>query len=193
MKKLEKWVDVRKKQVREAIDMDVTIIENKELNSYITLKEIKEVTKPHLIPVNGKWLTKLDKNFTIVEYTPLDDNLLYNVRMHINDKLEVLEYYFDIVLEKEIREVDGKKVPFYNDLYLDVIYYTEVATRTTPFILLDDRDELNAALKEGKIDNEQYTIAYGAANALMRELLEGKNKFINRGLKDYYKYRKNQI
>ena len=189
MIKLDKWVDVRKKQVREVTDMDVTIVEDKELNSFITLKQVKKLTKPHIIPINGKWVTKLDKNFTILEYTPLDKK--YNVRVHINDKDEILEYYFDIILENEIRTIDGEKIPFYNDLYLDVVYYTPVSTRyENGFIHLDDRDELSKALKEGKIDEEQYDLAYKIANNLMEEILDGKNIFINRGLKDYIKYKK---
>ena len=78
MKILDKWVDVRKKQTREVTDMTVTIVKDESLNSYITLKEVNDLTKPHKIPVNGRWITKLDKNYTILEYTPLDK--LYNVR-----------------------------------------------------------------------------------------------------------------
>ena len=143
MKTLDKWVDVRKKQTREVTDMTVTIVKDESLNSYITLKEVNDLTKPHKIPVNGRWITKLDKNYTILEYTPLDK--LYNVRVHINDKEQILEYYFDIILQNEIRKIEGKDIPFYNDLYLDVIYYQKVATQTDNFILLDDRDELKDA------------------------------------------------
>lgn len=189
MKELNRWVDIRKKQVREVTDMDITIVEDKELNTYITLKQINSVTDVHKVPINGKWITKLDKNFTMMEYTPLDKQ--YNVRVHINDKDEILEYYFDVIQENEIRTIDGEKIPFYNDLYLDVIYYTPVSTRNeSGFIYLDDRDELKKALKEGKIDEEQYELAYKVANNLMEEILDGKNIFINRGLKDYLKYKK---
>lgn len=188
MKELDKWVSVTKKQVREVTDMIVTIEKNDELNSYVTLKEILDLEEPHRIPVNGRWITKLDKGYTIIEYSPLDK--LYNVRVHVNDKQEILEYYFDIILDHEIRNIDGKEVPFYNDLYLDVILYTSKATNSASFILLDDRDELKSALKQGKIDEEEYNLAYSVANSLMQELLEGKNKFVNRGLDDYYKYRK---
>ena len=191
MKELDKWVDVRKKQVKEATDLTITIVKSEELNSYITLKEVHEVLIPHLIPVNGRWITKLDKNYTVLEYSPLDK--LYNVRVHINDKLEILEYYFDIVLDHEIRELNGEKIPFYNDLYLDVILYQESATNSAPFILLDDRDELKEALKNGIIDEEEYNLAFSIANPLMKEILDGKNIFVNRGLKDYLKYRKNII
>ena len=191
MKILDKWVDVRKKQTREVTDMTVTIVKDESLNSYITLKEVNDLTKPHKIPVNGRWITKLDKNYTILEYTPLDK--LYNVRVHINDKEQILEYYFDRILQNEIRKIEGKDIPFYNDLYLDVIYYQKVATQTDNFILLDDRDELKDALNDGKIDQEEYDLAYEVANSLMEELLTNNNIFVNRGLKDYYKYRKNKV
>lgn len=191
MKTLDKWVYVRKKQTREVTDMTVTIVKDESLNSYITLKEVNDLTKPHKIPVNGRWITKLDKNYTILEYTPLDK--LYNVRVHINDKEQILEYYFDIILQNEIRKIEGKDIPFYNDLYLDVIYYQKVATQTDNFILLDDRDELKDALNDGKIDQEEYDLAYEVANSLMEELLTNNNIFVNRGLKDYYKYRKNKV
>ena len=188
MKKLDKWVSVTEKQVREVTDMAITIEKNDELNSYVTLKEIINLKEPHSIPVNGKWIRKLDKGFTILEYSPLDK--LYNVRVHINDKHEILEYYFDVILDHEIRNIDGKDIPYYNDLYLDVILYTSKATNSSSFILLDDRDELKEALKQGKIDQEEYELAYYVANGLMKELREGRNKFVNRKLIDYYRYRK---
>ena len=191
MKKLDKWVDIRKKQTKEVEDMDITIVKENKLNSYITLKEINKLTEPHIVPVNGEWITKLDKNFTILEYSPLDE--LYNVRVHINDKLEILEYYFDIIFEHEIRVIDGIEVPFYNDLYLDVVYYTKNATKDSTFIILDDRNELKAALKDGIIDEQQYDLAYKIANSLMKELKDGNNRFVNRGLEDYFKYRKNKF
>ncbi len=191
MKELNKWVDVRKRQVREVTDMNVTITKDETLNAYITLKEINAVSEPHIIPVNGNWITKLDKNYTILEYTPLDK--LYNVRVHINDKLEILEYYFDIILENKIENIDGQDVPFYNDLYLDVVYYQEAATKSSKFILLDDRDELKEALRNGIIDEEEYNLAYSEANKLMEELKQEKNIFVNRNLEDYFKYRKNKI
>ena len=60
-----------------------------------------------------------------------------------------------------------------------------MATQTDNFILLDDRDELKDALNDGKIDQEEYDLAYEVANSLMEELLTNNNIFVNRGLKDY--------
>ena len=186
MKKLNKWVDVRKKQVREVTDMDITIKKLEEKNTYITLKEVKAVEQPYSVYINGERVKKLDKDFTIIEYTPLDKK--YNVRIHVNDKKEILEYYFDIIAENKIK--DG--IPFYNDLYLDVVYFQPAATKEGTYIQLVDCNELEEALKENIIDQEQFDMAYIEAEKLMKELKEKKNWYVNRGLEDYWKIKKQQ-
>ena len=186
MKKLNKWVDVRKKQVREVTDMDITIKKLEEKNTYITLKEVKAVEQPYSVYINGERVKKLDKDFTIIEYTPLDKK--YNVRIHVNDKKEILEYYFDIIAENKIK--DG--IPFYNDLYLDVVYFQPAATKEGTYIQLVDCNELEEALKENIIDKEQFDMAYIEAEKLMKELIEKKNWYVNRGLEDYWKIKKQQ-
>ena len=186
MKKLNKWVDVRKKQVREVTDMEITIKKLEEKNTYITLKEVKAVEQPYSVYINGERVKKLDKDFTIIEYTPLDKK--YNVRIHVNDKKEILEYYFDIIAENKIK--DG--IPFYNDLYLDVVYFQPAATKEGTYIQLVDCNELEEALKENIIDKEQFDMAYIEAEKLMKELKEKKNWYVNRGLEDYWKIKKQQ-
>ena len=186
MKKLNKCVDVRKKQVREVTDMDITIKKLEEKNTYITLKEVKAVEQPYSVYINGERVKKLDKDFTIIEYTPLDKK--YNVRIHVNDKKEILEYYFDIIAENKIK--DG--IPFYNDLYLDVVYFQPAATKEGTYIQLVDCNELEEALKENIIDKEQFDMAYIEAEKLMKELKEKKNWYVNRGLEDYWKIKKQQ-
>lgn len=84
MKELNKWVDVRKKQVREVENMTVTIIKDSKLQSYITLKEINKISKNDKGLVNGKWIIKLNKGFTMIEYSPiilLDD--ADELKMHL--------------------------------------------------------------------------------------------------------------
>lgn len=187
MKILNKWVDVREKQVREVQEMDITIEKLEELNAYITLKEIKKLAQPHYVYINGEKIKKLDEKYTILEYTPLNE--CYNVRVHINDKLEILEYYFDITNENEIRQ----GIPFYNDLYLDVVYYQPAATKAGTYIHLDDQNELKEALKKDIIDEEQYNFAYETTDKVIKEIKENKNIFVNRGIEDYLKFRKNKI
>ena len=49
MKELNRWVDVRKKQVREVTDLNVSIKKLDELNAYLTLKEVKDLEQPYYI------------------------------------------------------------------------------------------------------------------------------------------------
>ena len=179
MKELNRWVDVRKKQVREVTNLNVSIKKLDELNAYLTLKEVKDIEQPYYIYINGELVKKLDKNYTIVEYTPLDES--YNVRAHVNDKKEILEYYFDITYGKN-KIVDG--IPYYNDLFLDIIYYQEPATKSSTYIHLDDRADLENALREGVIDKDQYDYAHQVTEKLLKELKTGQNRFVNRGIGD---------
>lgn len=181
---MKRKIDVRKKYTREVKDMEITIVKLDELDAYLTLKEIKEVTSPYSMYVNGELVKKIDKNYTLLEYTPLKEN--YNVRVYIDDKLNILEYYFDITDGNMIEE----GIPYYHDLYLDVIFYQECATKSSTYINLEDRNDLSDALKKGDIDKEKYDFAFKIADKLMKELKEGKNRFVNRGIKDYLKYRK---
>ncbi len=85
-------------------------------------------------------------------------------------KKEILEYYFDIIAENKIK--DG--IPYYNDLYLDVVYFQPAATKEGTYIQLADCNELEQALKDNIIDQEQFDMAYREAENLMKEIKEKK-------------------
>lgn len=182
---MKRKVDVRKKCTREVIDMDITIVKLDELDAYLTLKEFKEVTDSYSMYVNGELVKKIDKNFTLVEYTPLHEN--YNVRAFVDDKCNIIEYYFDITNGNIIEN----GIPYYDDLYLDVVFFQEYATKSSTFISLEDRNDLRYALENGDIDEATYNFAFDVADRLMKELKNKTNIFVNRGIKDYLKYRKN--
>ena len=184
MNNLDKWVDVRKKQIREATDTNITIKKIEELNCYFTIKEINDVDVNNEILFKNPRCQRIDKNFKVLEYTPIDEK--YNVRVFVNDKNEIYEYYLDIT--------DGMKlengIPYYNDLFLDVIYYKDKeimrkASRNKELSIID-QDELQEALEKNIISKEQYDGAYKMANQLVNEIEESANRFINRGLIDYF-------
>ena len=184
MSNLNKWVDVRKKQIREATDTNITIKKLEDLNCYFTVKEINEIDENHEIIRNQTLGRKIDKNFKMLEYTPIDKD--YNVRAFVNDKNEIFEYYLDVTDGMELR--DG--VPYYNDLFLDIIYYNDKDIMKKVYdgdkeLRIIDQQELQEALDENVITTEQYHKAYNVANQLMSEIQNGTNIFINRGLTDY--------
>lgn len=51
-----------------------------------------------------------------MEFTPL--NQFYNARVFLDRDANVIEYYFDISNGNGAED----NIPYYNDLYLDVIY-----------------------------------------------------------------------
>ena len=87
MSSLDKWVDVRKKSIREATDTNITIKKLDDLNCYFTVKEINAIDENHEIIRNQTLGRKIDKNFKMLEYTPIDKD--YNVRAFVNDKNEI--------------------------------------------------------------------------------------------------------
>ena len=154
------------------------------LKSYITIKHVIKMKDSCTAFINGRKVTILDKNYTILEYTPT--NLNYNVRVFIDNNCKILEYYFDIINKIEIKNNDI----YYEDLYLDVIYHTKNANGCCNYITLSDEKELIDAYKNKDITKKQYDMAYEVALNLMDELRNKSNKFVKRKIKDYLKYMK---
>ena len=116
----------------------------------------------------------ISNGYYLVEIMPKTGN--YTMRAYLNDKKEVQEYYFDIVSNKGIDPETN--IPFYDDLYLDVV----VAKRG---LLLYDKEELDKAHEEGIVSDELYKIANDTASDLMEEIKQNKNKYMNLDLRKF--------
>ena len=188
MNKLNNWVDVRKKQIGEATDTNIIIKKLEDINCYFTVKEINAIDENFHVIVKYPELKKLDKNFKMLEYTPIDKD--YNVRAYVNDKDEIFEYYIDVIDGMELRG----GVPYYNDLYLDIIYYKDKETmkksKQNKQIRIIDQADLQKALDTKIIAKDQYEKAHSVANQLVYEIETGTNVFINRGISDYIELKK---
>lgn len=173
----EKFVD--EIYMREVLEKEIKIKKNEELNSYITFKKIIKTSSPCRMYINGKKVIIVDNGYTIIEYSPLDKK--YNVRLFIDNNKNILLYYFDII--NSSRLINNRI--YIEDLYLDVIVETEFSNNLGLHINLVDENELIDALNNKKINNKQFDMAYNEANKLMKEIVDNKNIFINRGIKDY--------
>ena len=173
----EKFVD--EIYMREVLEKEIKIIKNEELNSYITFKKIIKTSSPCRMYINGRKVIIVDNGYTIIEYSPLDKK--YNVRLFIDNNKNILLYYFDII--NSSRLINNRI--YIEDLYLDVIVETEFSNNLGLLINLVDENELIDALNNKKINNKQFDMAYNEANKLMKEIVDNKNIFINRGIKDY--------
>ena len=143
---------------------------------YVSVKKLVHLTENFYIN-NGKILA-MANGFYVMEIISKNDN--YALRMFINDKKEIIEYYFDIIKESGIDP--DSKIPYFYDLYLDVV----LTPNGKPYVV--DEDELEEALNNKDITKEEYDLAVSTKDKLLEEIKNGTNKLLNI---DYLKYLNN--
>ena len=116
----------------------------------------------------GSGVCLIDKNYYIVEIIPLREN--YCIRIFMNDKRNVILYYFDITFQNGFD--NSKKSICYDDLYLDVV-------RQGANIKVLDENELIEALEKGKINKSEYELAITKKDELIKSLKDNSNKYLN--------------
>ncbi|MER3426030.1 MAG: hypothetical protein C4299_02320 [Thermoleophilia bacterium] len=85
-----------------------------------------------------------------------------------------MQWYADVCLE---HGVDEAGVPWYADLYLDVI-----SLPGGGFIVID-ADELEAALKAGEVSHELYDLAWREAKTLLEQMQCGELELLKVSLR----------
>ena len=159
--------------MKEAVDYDIVIV--KEDNLFITIKKYKSMNgKFTLKNEDGKEVDYIDKDYYVVELTPLDEK--YNIRHYFDNNKNYIDYYIDITYENG----EKYKLPYYVDLYLDIVHYPK--SNTAKFC---DEEELEEALKNKIISKEDYNMAYRVGNKLLKEIEKNKNKYMNINVIDY--------
>lgn len=167
-----KYIEKRKKfttntYMREAIDYDIVIIKEEKL--FITIKKYKNLTDKFTITnEDGEKVKYIDKDYFVVELTPLYEN--YNIRYYFDINKNLIDYYIDITFENG----EEYKIPYYIDLYLDIIHYPK-----TNSIKFCDEDELEEALQNKIISKKDYNMAYKIGNRLIKEIENNTNKYMN--------------
>jgi len=140
--------------------------ETKEFTGYLGLLEIGEVSEPQVWRYREQPLTVCDKHYRWLTILPRED--FYCITVMMNEKEQIQVCYIDMIEEQGYDE-DG--VPWFNDLYLDLVVYPDGV------VVEDDRDELEDALAEGDISKEQYDLAVDTCEKLKEGLLKEKDEF----------------
>ena len=146
---------------------NLSYVENEKFSGYISVIYIEKVKRPLVKVLHGEEVKLVDNGYTWVIFMP--DNLMYSLTMMINDKNEIVQWYFDICKSYKISE---SGVPFFEDLYLDIVVLPSNKT-----ILLDE-DELSHAFKTGQISDEEYSEANRQADLLIKEIKNGTNTLL---------------
>lgn len=161
---------ITKTYLREAEKYKIKIWMDEE-DYYVSLKKLIHVTQPFIIHKN---ITAMDDGYFILEIIPKKGHQA--LRLFLNDKKEVVEYYFDIIKESGLTE---DKIPYYLDLYLDV-----TIQRNGEVNILDE-EELEKAYQENEISEEDYHLAKKEKEKLLKELKENRNELLRINYKKY--------
>lgn len=112
-----------------------------------------------------------------LELVPAGEHLVITAMLHpLSDVqpeqhgYEVVEWYLDLT-DGTSRAPDG--VTVFHDLFLDLIFSDGYApVGLPPYFVIDDRDELDAALADGTITRDQYDRTLTAASAAQKKYAE---------------------
>lgn len=150
---------------------DWTCITSKELiiknvvtdsfEGHISIIKIEEVTEPQIWRFNGEEIVTCDKGLKCLSILPEKD--FYCITAMMNAKNEIFLWYIDIIADQGM---DANGVPYYDDLYLDLVVYPDGT------VVEDDRDELEEALAAKDISEEQYKLAIDTSMRLREGLLK---------------------
>lgn len=155
--------------------LKITYVKENDFEGYISAFYIHKVRKPLIRKIGEKTVCLADDGYIWMQHLPSNDN--YALTTMYDQYGNIVQWYFDIIKGSGVNK-DG--VPFYDDLYLDV-----VALPTSEVMLIDE-DELQEALDTGDITKQDYDMAYEKANEVMRKITNKLGKlsdFSNKYLK----------
>lgn len=155
-------------------DMRGKRIDSELLEGYIGLIDIKEVSKAQIWKFNGEDVVVCDRGRKWLSILPRND--WYCITAMMDEEGKILSWYIDMIAEQG---VDADGVPYFDDLYLDLVVYPDGT------IVVDDMDELEEALSKKDITQEQFDIAIETSQRLQRGILSDISSFIEYTRKCY--------
>ncbi len=133
---------------------------------YLGLIKILRVSEVQKWKIRGEELVVCDKG--IKWLTILPQHEFYCITAMMDEKGQILVWYIDMIA-RQGEDADG--MPWFDDLYLDLVVYPDGE------IFVDDRDELDEALRQKDITQEQYELALRTADELREGLLKDVDAF----------------
>lgn len=134
-------------------------IDTPEYRGYVTLLRIDEVSEPLYVTFADQRVCIVDRGYSWLQHFP--DGAHYALLAAFDERGELVQWYIDIAGRVG---VDERGVPWYEDLYLDIVITPQGET------LLLDVEELDEALRLGEVTQSQYDFAWREASALLDAL-----------------------
>ncbi|HDR7668577.1 DUF402 domain-containing protein [Bacillus wiedmannii] len=111
--------------------------------------EIKKVREPSCKEYDGEELCIAADQYTWIQYFINGKN--FAITAMLDGQKKLVQYYIDVAKEYEI---DDRGLPYFDDLYLDVV----LLPNGKMYVL--DEDELEDAYKSGDVTKEEYELAW---------------------------------
>ncbi|MBP1994449.1 DUF402 domain-containing protein [Paenibacillus eucommiae] len=138
-------------------------LENDDFTGYITLIRMDQVTEPLFAQYGDKNLCIVDTGYMWLQHFPVGK--LHSVTTMFDAAGHIVQWYIDIC---QGNEIDERSVPWFNDLYLDLIVLP------TGEVFEKDAAELDEALSKGVISEFAYIQAWEETHRLMELIKAGK-------------------
>lgn len=134
-------------------------IDSADYHGYVTLLRLDEVSEPLYVNFGQQRVCIADRGYDWVQHFP--DGAPYVLLAAFDGQGELVQWYIDVVAGIGIDECG---VPWYEDLYLDIVISPTGET------LLLDVDELDEALRQGEVTQSQYDFAWRQVSVLLDAL-----------------------
>ncbi|OGO76769.1 MAG: hypothetical protein A2Y23_05885 [Clostridiales bacterium GWB2_37_7] len=149
-------------------------LDNEEFKGNVVLIYIEKVREALWVELGGKKQCVVDNGYSWLTLFPKGES--YVVTAMFDSRGQIVQWYIDICRDLGFTD---KGIPWYDDLYLDVIVSSDY------HVSLIDEDDLNLALKQNVIRQEDFDFAYVEANKLMEQLSQNKLTILDYSKKIY--------
>jgi predicted RNA-binding protein associated with RNAse of E/G family len=129
---------------------------------YVALLTFDAIGQTGWLPYADQRLLIADDGYCWLQYYPQDAH--YAITATFDERDRFIYWYIDITKAHGLGD-DG--IPWYDDLYLDIIILADGAIHVL------DADELDAALAAQKITQDEWQLAWDETNRLLAELKRG--------------------
>lgn len=134
-------------------------VESDGFTGYMTLYTIYNLKEPLWKTYGNHTYRIADRGYSWLQYYPKDCH--YIVTAMFDEREEIIQWYIDTC---KIQGVTDQGVPWFDDLYLDV-----VVLRNGEVFLLDE-DELDDAIHRHDITQKDYQLAVSTAKRLLYDI-----------------------
>jgi len=156
----DEWKCIKKKKLKgKQVNTDY-------FKGYIGILEIEEVTEKQIWKFDGEDIVVCDSGLKWISILPQNDFYCITAMMSAED--DILLWYVDMIAEQGI---DTDSIPYFDDLYLDLVVYPDGT------IKVDDMDELADALSIKQITEEQFNLAINTSEKLTAGMLSDVEAF----------------